>query len=448
MQFFNKFIIFIHSLLKFNNIKKVLIIFIFGFLSRIFIFYFYDINVFKNFLNAIAIIYCSFMAFFVVLIQEFITYFNINTIPSFIINCIKFILNKFIKYNNIIKFFFNSKKNLYLDSYNNEKSNTSIKDTKISNIFNMNSSGKDKGNLGLNNQDDSINIRHPSDNQIVFSRFKEASDKSSIYDRKNLTPAQLQNIAKESSAITKSQEVNQAQDQNLAETQSWAPAKGLIYSTEKNQIHYGKYRYANHYRYNPDLTIVDYIGLCKEELKEFYKTYKDYIPSTSSLHKPEHLEKVGTKVANVYYEGNSLTKAAKYVSRDKNVLHLYKEFILNRYPSSIQHGTNKCDSISNNSGLSSGYNSNEDNLEWNDSDFKEKFITKNKKEFKEFYNACKNFIPSSSFIHKPEELERISDKVANAYYEGASLSKVSEKLSDKSGLRKLYLEYIRNNLKK
>jgi hypothetical protein len=82
------------------NLNKIIIIFIAGFISRVLIVYFYNVNVFFEYLNIISILYYSFMSFFIVIVHEFINYFEFNIIPAFIIelysmfvNAIKNILN-------------------------------------------------------------------------------------------------------------------------------------------------------------------------------------------------------------------------------------------------------------------------------------------------------------------------------------------------------------------
>lgn len=66
------------------NFNKFLIIFIVGFVSRVFISYFYSINVYLDFLSFVSIFYYIFMSAFIVLVHEFIDYFNIVSIFSFV----------------------------------------------------------------------------------------------------------------------------------------------------------------------------------------------------------------------------------------------------------------------------------------------------------------------------------------------------------------------------
>lgn len=66
------------------NLTKVIIIFIVGFSTRIFIAHVYSINVFTDYLNNISIIYYIFFSIFIVLVHELVHYFNLNIIPSFL----------------------------------------------------------------------------------------------------------------------------------------------------------------------------------------------------------------------------------------------------------------------------------------------------------------------------------------------------------------------------
>lgn len=67
-----------------SNISKVLIIFTFGLMSRIFIGFYYDVNVFLEYYRTISLTYYWLMALFVVILGEIFTYFNLNILPSFI----------------------------------------------------------------------------------------------------------------------------------------------------------------------------------------------------------------------------------------------------------------------------------------------------------------------------------------------------------------------------
>jgi len=96
----NKLPILLGRILTKPNLNKIIIIFIAGFISRVLIVYFYNVNVFFEYLNIISILYYSFMSFFIVIVHEVINYFEFNIIPAFIIelysifvNVIKNILN-------------------------------------------------------------------------------------------------------------------------------------------------------------------------------------------------------------------------------------------------------------------------------------------------------------------------------------------------------------------
>ena len=65
-----------------KNLTKVFIIFIVGFISRLFIASYFDVNVFLDFTNSISLIYYSFMSFFVVFVHEFVSYFDLSIFPK------------------------------------------------------------------------------------------------------------------------------------------------------------------------------------------------------------------------------------------------------------------------------------------------------------------------------------------------------------------------------
>ena len=63
-----------------DNLCKIFVIFVFGFVSRLLINSYFDINVFIEFLNPISVLYYMFFSSFIVMIHEFI---NFNSLPSF-----------------------------------------------------------------------------------------------------------------------------------------------------------------------------------------------------------------------------------------------------------------------------------------------------------------------------------------------------------------------------
>lgn len=66
------------------NLSKVIIIFVVGFTSRLFINYFYGINVFVEFTNIVSLVYYSFMSLFIVFVNEVVIFFEVDFIGAFI----------------------------------------------------------------------------------------------------------------------------------------------------------------------------------------------------------------------------------------------------------------------------------------------------------------------------------------------------------------------------
>ena len=100
-----------------SNLNKILIIFVVGFISRIFINYIYNINVFVDYFNKISIMYYVSMSMFIVLIHEIITYFDINVIPSYILNFVNNIPKLVHNLSeHIIKSFYNIKNIIYINN--------------------------------------------------------------------------------------------------------------------------------------------------------------------------------------------------------------------------------------------------------------------------------------------------------------------------------------------
>jgi hypothetical protein len=96
----NKLPIILGKIFTKPNLNKVIIIFIVGFISRVFIVKMYNVNVFFEYLNIISILYYSFMSFFIVIIHELINLFGFNIIPSYLLNFYSFLVN-------ILKYIYN-----------------------------------------------------------------------------------------------------------------------------------------------------------------------------------------------------------------------------------------------------------------------------------------------------------------------------------------------------
>src|SRR2546430_2048160 len=64
----------------FNKVTftKVIILFVVGLFSRVFINYFYGVNVFVEYTNVISLYYYGFMSLFVVFINEVVVYFELD----------------------------------------------------------------------------------------------------------------------------------------------------------------------------------------------------------------------------------------------------------------------------------------------------------------------------------------------------------------------------------
>jgi hypothetical protein len=69
----------------FNKVTftKVIIIFVVGLFSRVFINYFYGVNVFVEYTNVISLYYYGFMSLFVVFINEVVVYFELDLFTLF-----------------------------------------------------------------------------------------------------------------------------------------------------------------------------------------------------------------------------------------------------------------------------------------------------------------------------------------------------------------------------
>ena len=69
-----------------TNLIKVLIFFIIGFSSRVFVNYFFDVNVFIDCFSYISFIYSFIMAWFVVTVNHFVEALDFSTLLEFFPN--------------------------------------------------------------------------------------------------------------------------------------------------------------------------------------------------------------------------------------------------------------------------------------------------------------------------------------------------------------------------
>nr|QWS06181.1 hypothetical protein [Clonostachys rogersoniana] len=89
----NKIKSFLNQLFTPVNLSKVIIIFIVGIISRYLVNTYFDINVFKDYLTLISLIYYSIFACFIAFIHELFSYFNISIIPNFLIELSLYLSN-------------------------------------------------------------------------------------------------------------------------------------------------------------------------------------------------------------------------------------------------------------------------------------------------------------------------------------------------------------------
>lgn len=98
---YNLFSSLISKVFNKSNLNKAIIIFIIGFISRIIVNNIYGVNVYVEFLNIVSFIYYMFFSLLIVFVHELVTYFDINIIPSFILNSYAFVVKLF---NNLFRF--------------------------------------------------------------------------------------------------------------------------------------------------------------------------------------------------------------------------------------------------------------------------------------------------------------------------------------------------------
>ncbi len=86
MKFINKFLnvvwLLFKRILNRSNRNKIILVFILGFVTRVFVNNVYNVNVFLDYLDQISLIYYLFFSLFIIIIHEFVDYFHINLFPS------------------------------------------------------------------------------------------------------------------------------------------------------------------------------------------------------------------------------------------------------------------------------------------------------------------------------------------------------------------------------
>jgi hypothetical protein len=132
-ELFNSISLFFKIIFNRPNLNKVIFIFILGFISRAFINNIYDVNVFTDYMNKISFIYYLFFSLFIIIIHEFINYFHINIIPSFLF--INQIFNIIIKiFDFVIRIFISMNKRIFFYKLEDIKISSIIKG--IKHLFN------------------------------------------------------------------------------------------------------------------------------------------------------------------------------------------------------------------------------------------------------------------------------------------------------------------------
>lgn len=183
-----------------SNLNKVILIFIFGFVTRALVYYTYNINVFIDYLNLVSLTYYFVFSIFIVLIHEIVNFFDINIIPSFnylyssINSIMQFLYKAFVSLNKLIyahkledyrtssikndmKSFFegNNKITMGLQETDNIDKSVEKLDPKMSNVLQKNGKSLDyssKKNTGSNSSSNSSS----SSGSRVIRRTQGISD--------------------------------------------------------------------------------------------------------------------------------------------------------------------------------------------------------------------------------------------------------------------------------
>jgi len=121
------------------SLTKIFIIFVVGFMSRVFIVATLDVNVFLEFTSYISLAYYSFMAFFAMLVHEFVAYFDFSIFPRFNFFLVNFNALKLSSIRNSIHSYFNRNK-INLTDLDNNISNVDNSDLPSSKFYNLSSS--------------------------------------------------------------------------------------------------------------------------------------------------------------------------------------------------------------------------------------------------------------------------------------------------------------------
>lgn len=173
------------------NLSKILVIFFIGLISRFLVNNYFDINVFKDYLTTISLIYYSTFTCFIVFIHELFSYFNIIIIPNFILeafswlnNLIKellvWIISKIIDKKTYVSNMFSSSRNKH-SSHRHSSSNPESSSSRHKSSRHKSSSSHHKSSSSHHKSSSSKHSHKSSSSVEKSSRYKDSS-LSTYYD--------------------------------------------------------------------------------------------------------------------------------------------------------------------------------------------------------------------------------------------------------------------------
>jgi hypothetical protein len=188
-----------------SNVIKILVIFVIGFVSRLLVNGFFNLNVFYDFLHPISLLYYTCMSCFIVIVHE---YFNFSSLPSF-----SYLFNRL---NEFLSNGFSSFAKLSVSDFTLDNIKLSIKNI-ISRLYNRDKMFLDSESSHLNgNSEMESKIVTPNDKENLILNKKDGV--KSEGDSKSSKVSRNRSFRTPQSSSTNSESVDNSPNRSVRRT--------------------------------------------------------------------------------------------------------------------------------------------------------------------------------------------------------------------------------------
>jgi hypothetical protein len=282
----NVFSVLLNRIINKSNFNKVLIIFSVGFVSRVLVGCFFNVNVFLDYFNFIYILYYIFFSVFIVLVHEFVDYFSFSFSSIIYTSFVEFI-------GYIVRMF--GLMNFRIFSIR-------LGDIKLSII-------KGASNRTLNSKSIKIYSVLDRNNEIKFYGKTILGEKACSRYRPVIS-SPLSNSPITPTNIGVQLEMNPIREIKFSgKTNSSLPSASFNHSATSQKVSAGDLAYQE-----KNNNIIRY----KEEFKVFYTTYRESIKLSDY-----ELESLSIKIAEAYHKGEDIY----HLLPNEDHIYLYDKFV-------------------------------------------------------------------------------------------------------------------------